>query len=351
MISRFSLLFLISTLCSFLTAVGQEGHPMTIAIEEGINFQVYTLYDKAGLIEEYQSHLNVPVCEDRVCYNVKATFYWNAIGEFEYYKISPKDTLTKLDHEPFTPEDHQKLQNILSSQDLNFVNIPREELVDKSDSSEVDGYTGATKATVKKEVIEGALYTCYTLWHIANGAVIDSIKSNTLKYLDGPLIQKLIQQDNQTVHYFLINNLNTKQFKENMDSILGLMTSSKGYFSKNAIEKIPQELFALNSVQEFILANYIDLDYYTQTAILKKLDKTRQSSDLKNFILNQINEKNTFQNQKLIALVLHDINQQNLQQLLDRLKENKISVSEENYQAIKSLSNNFALNSNGLDII
>lgn len=344
MTQRFYWLFLIVNTYSILTAFGQDGYVFSIKTENAGSFDVFAVKDKDGLIEKYTSHLNAPVCEDRVCYNVVLDYNWNAIGEFTNFLINPKEPLTKLDHDPFLPEDYEKLQRILTSQDLNFVNIPEDELVTKNpDSLDVDGYTGATKATVKKEVIEGALYTCYTLWHIANGAVVDSIKKHTLNNMNQPLIKKLIQDPSQTVHYFLINNLNESQFKESIEPILGLMTTSKGYFSKNAIEKIPQSLFKLKAVQEFVSSNYLELDYYTQLAILKKLNKLELNQELQGFFIHQINEKNSFQNQKLIALVLQGIEKPIFEQIIAQIKKNEIAVTDENKDTINALFIKFGM--------
>jgi len=326
--------------CSFLI-FDDRGEAFTIETENEGSFKVFAVKDKTGLIEKYSANVNAPVCEDRVCYDVNLIFNWNLIGEFVSYEVHPKDPLTKLDHIPFLPEDYQKLQSILTSQDLSFVKIPAKELVDKSDEPKVDGYSGATKETVKKEVIEGALYTCYTLWHIANGPVIDSIKNYTKKALNKPLIEKIIGQHNQSAHYYLINNLSATQFEENIGGILGLMTESKGYFSKNAIEKIPQSLFESKLVQDFIMANYAQLDYYTQMAILKKLVNIRHSPELKAFFIRQINEKNSFQHQKLITLVLQNIERADFENLITHLIQNKIAVSEENYGAIQKLNSTF----------
>ncbi|PWJ57927.1 hypothetical protein CLV98_105107 [Dyadobacter jejuensis] len=337
-------ILLLLTLGSFQMRDHLEEPSFSIKLEDGGRFDVYALKDGNGLLDGYRAHIKAPVCEDRLCYDVNVIFYWNLNGEFLRYEVLPHDPLTKMDHEPFLPEDYKKLQSILTSQDLSFVNIPKDELVTKSDSSEVDGYTGATKLTVKKEVIEGALYTCYTLWHIANGTVVESIKSHTKNAFSKELIRKIIAQDNQTAHYFLINNLNSSQFAENLPEILGLMTSSKGYFSKNTIEKIPKTLFSTEPLQDFIVANYQELDYYTQLAILKKLDNQRQSGSLKQFFIGHIDPKNSFQNQKLIGLVLQNIGPEEFGLLVGQLQATGVGVSEENFQALQQVNEQLKLN-------
>ncbi|WP_341227895.1 hypothetical protein [uncultured Arcticibacterium sp.] len=325
---------------SFLRFDHQEKGDLEVNMENGGSFKVTALKDKQGLLDTYRANIIAPVCEDRVCYDVNLIFNWNLIGEFIDFEILSGEPLTKLDHIPFSPKDYQRLQSILRNQDLNFVKIPAEELVVKSDKPKLDGYSGATKETVKKEVIEGALYTCYTLWHVANGAVVDSIKAHTSADLDKNLVSKMIGQKSQTNNYFLINRLDEASYSENIDAILGLMAESKGYFSKNAFEKIPETLFESKSVQNYIINNYQELDYFTQKAILKKLEKVKHHSELSEFLINEISLDNTFQNQKLVALILRQIDKEVFAELLTKLKDNQIPISDENFFEIEKRNEN-----------
>jgi hypothetical protein len=344
-----SSIFLCLFCSSFLIYDHQERADFEVRMKNGGIFKVIALHDKYGLIDTYRANIVAPVCEDRVCYDVNLIFNWNLIGEFIDFEILSDEPLTKLNHIPFLPEDYQKLQHILRNQDLSFVKIPAEELVLKSEKPKLDGYSGATKETVKKEVIAGALYTCYTLWHIANGAVMDSIKSHTSSALNKELITKIINQRSQTNNYFLINHLDLTSYRENIDAILSLMTQSKGYFSKNTFERIPETLFESKSVQDYIIANYEELDYYAQKALLKKLEKVKHHPDLSQFIIGQINLNNTFQNQKLIALVLHHLERTTFSKLVTNLKENSIPLSDENLQEIQEVNQAYHINISGLE--
>lgn len=344
-------IFLCLFCSSFLRFDHQEKGDFEVNMENGGNFKVIALKDKQGLLDKYRANIIAPVCEDRVCYDVNLIFNWNLIGEFIDFEILSGEPLTKLDHIPFSPKDYQRLQSILRNQDLNFVKIPAEELVVKSDKPKLDGYSGATKETVKREVIEGALYTCYTLWHVANGAVVDSIKANTSSDLNKSLVTKMIAQKSQTNNYFLINHLDKNGFKENIDAILGLMAESKGYFSKNAFEKIPESLFESKSVQDYIITNYQELDYFTQKAILKKLEKVKHHSELSQFLINEISIDNTFQNQKLIGLILRQLDKEIFAEFLIKLKEDQIPISDENLTKIKKVNDSYALNLDNLDTL
>ncbi len=285
-------------------------------------------------LEKYSANIMAPVCEEGICYNVNVIFNWNLIGEFIDYQTQPYDPLTKLDHKPFTLGDYAKLQSILTNHDLVFTGLAADKLVVKAEDT-VDGYSGATIEAIKDEVIDGALFTCYTLWHIANGAVVDSIRQHTQRQLDKPMIAKIIGYNSASAHYYLINHLSEAQFARNLAEVIGLIKTGKGYFPKNAIEKIPITLFNTQEMQDFLVQNYDSLSYYTQVAALNKLQDVSLQNDLASKLLTQISDRNSAQNQKIITLLIKNNDRSLIQKLIHHLIEFKIKISAANYQLLQ----------------
>ena len=291
-------------------------------------------------LEKYSANIVAPVCEEGICYNVNVVFNWNLIGEFINYQTQPYDPLTKLDHKPFTLADYTKLQRILTNHDLVFTGLPADKLVDKTAGVGVDGYSGATVAAIKDEVVDGALFTCYTLWHIANGPVVDSIRRHTQSRLDKPMIAKIIGYGSASAYYYLINHLSEAQFTRNLAEVIELIKTGKGYFPKNAIEKIPEKLFNTEEMQDFLVQNYDSLSYYTQVAALNKLQDVPLQNDLASTLLTQISDRNSAQNQKIITLLIKNDDKNLIRKLIEHLIEKKIKLSEDNYQLLKKLNPN-----------
>ncbi len=289
-------------------------------------------------LEKYTASITAPVCEEGICYNVNVVFNWNLIGEFTDYQIQPHDPLTKLDHEPFTLADYAKLQSILKNHDLIFTGMKAEELVVETAEADVDGYSGATVEAIKDEVVDGALFTCHTLWHVANGAVVDSIRQHTKVLLDQPLIDRIFGLQSSKANYYLIDNLSDTQFEQNIARLLALVKNAQGYFPKNTIEKIPPKLFAKNEVQDFLVQNYDSLSYYTQVAALNKLQKVPLQERLAKKLLTEISDRNSAQNQKIITLIVKNNDPVFIQKLMDLLIERKVKISEANYQLLQGLS-------------
>lgn len=286
-------------------------------------------------LEKYTSNIMAPVCEEGICYNVNVVFNWNLIGEFINFQVQPYDPLTKLDHKPFTLGDYAKLQSILTNHDLVFTGLAPDKLVVKAEET-VDGYSGATVEAIKNEVIDGALFTCYTLWHIANGAAVDSIRRHTQRQLDKPMIAKIIDYNTSSAHYYLIEHMSEAQFAQNLPEVIELIKSGKGYFPKNAIEKIPEELFGKEIMQDFLVQHYDSLSYYTQVAALNKLQKVPLQNELGTKLLTQISDRNSIQNQKIITLIIKNNDKAFIQKMIDYLIEKKIKLSAANYQLLQT---------------
>lgn len=329
-----SVLMGLASLLTFL--MSGPGPAFEIATKNGGKFAVNEVRWGNDL-EKYSASIMAPVCEEGICYNVNVVFNWNLIGEFIDFQVQPYDPLTKLDHKPFTLADYAKLQKILTNHDLVFTGLPAEKLVVKTEDT-VDGYSGATIESIKAEVIEGALYTCYTLWHIANGAVVDSIRQHTQRRLDKPMIAKIINYNSASAHYYLIDHMSEGQFEQNLPEIIGLIKTGKGYFPKNAIEKIPGKLFSKRDMQDFLIQNYDSLSYHTQVAALNKLQNVPLQPGLVDKFLTQISDRNSMQNQKLIALIIRSRDMDSIQKLKSHLVEKKIKLSAANYQSLQKLN-------------
>ncbi len=313
-------------------------HPaFKIEMKNGGEFEVQEVR-LGDQLEKYSARIIAPVCEEGICYNVNVIFNWNLIGEFIDYQTLSYDPLTKLDHEPFTLADYAKLQSILKNHDLIFTGMSADKLVVKTKDENVDGYSGATVEAIKDEVIEGALFTCHTLWHVANGVVVDSIRNHTETVLDKYLIEKIINYNTASAHYYLIDHLSEAQFEQHLPELLVLVKNGKGYFPKNAIEKIPEKLFAKVPLQDFLAQNYDSLTYYTQLAALNKLQNAPLSSELTTKLLTQITSRNSAQNQKIITLILNSEDAAIIQELLNYLIENKVKISESNYELLRKLN-------------
>src|SRR5690606_13434813 len=114
------------------------------------------------------------------------------------------------------------------------------------------------------------------------------------------------------------------QFAQNLSEVIGLIKTGKGYFPKNAIEKIPEKLFGTKEMQDFLVQSYDSLSYYTQVAALNKLQKVPLQNELSSTLLTQISDRNSIQNQKIIALIIQNNDRGILEKMIAHLIEKNV---------------------------
>ncbi|MEQ6122509.1 hypothetical protein [Reichenbachiella sp. MALMAid0571] len=285
----------------------KEGSNSSIDLTDSVEIELHQVFDSLGLLNGYKAHIFTPICEKDKCYAVEIDFSWDPIGRFLRYDTIPGQELTKLDHEPFTNVDYIKLQNILSNPNSVLSKYTKDNLVKDTRTSEVDGVTGATIQEVKDNVIEGAVYSCYALWHIANGSVVDSIQTSTIKLLDKNLVRELVRQADQEINYFLINNFSENDFVKYLPEVLETFQNSKGYYAKNALEKMPAKVVADSMSQSFFAKRFGQMDYFTQIALLKKLTPASLHKDLAIVLEENISDRKSYRNDIIKSLLENNL--------------------------------------------
>ncbi|MEQ8648933.1 MAG: hypothetical protein RIC06_17215 [Cyclobacteriaceae bacterium] len=270
---------------------------------DSLDIELIPLYDGDSVLEGYTAFIFTPICEEDKCYAVEIDFFWDAIGRYNHYDTIPGSPLTKLEHEPFTPEEYEKLHQILSEPASVLANYKKEDLVQDIEDEGVDGVSGATINEIRESVISGAVYSCYTLWHIVHGKVVDSIQSLTYSNLNDQLVEKMVHRKDQQINYFLINIFSEEDFHDYLPHLLYTIENGQGYYAKNAIEKMPASVFKDDRAQDFFTGHFENLNYFAQISLLKKLDPLFISSELKSTLRNHLSERNSQKNELIRMLI------------------------------------------------
>ncbi len=283
--------------------IKQKSTDIQHSASDSAQLEIHEIYDEGGLLEQYRVRVYTPICETDKCYEVELEFFCDPIGRFLRYDTLRGKELTKLDHIPFREIDYHKLQEILSNQNSILANYAKDELVSDTRVSEIDGFTGATILEVKESVIEGAVYSCYTLWHLAHGALVDSLRQRTAKDFTAALVDKLVDLNRQDVNYFLIEHLSENQFQEFLPQVLQTIENGQGYYPKNALERMPGSAVNSAMAQEFFARHFPELDYFTQVALLKQLDQEQLAESLSRVLEQSLGERGSLRDQLIKGLI------------------------------------------------
>ncbi|QDK83368.1 hypothetical protein EXU85_34095 [Spirosoma sp. KCTC 42546] len=220
-----------------------------------------------------------PVCLTGECKPVYINFYWDLLGNYTRYDLPPGEVLTKMDHREFKQEDYDKLRDILDNTNSLLKDVAMEDLVGKGTENladSVDAKAGATLKTVKNEVIDGAVYTCYTLWHIAHGKVADEMQKITESYRTDDLLHRFLTSSNYHYQYWAMEKVVDKAgnvVEAFTTDMLQIIRGKNVFTARSALQKISNPFFASNARQVWLWETYQSAGYPMQIAILKKLAK------------------------------------------------------------------------------
>lgn len=251
----------------------------TIIQNDTTSYTLKLAFDEADQPAYFFRNVFTPVCLTGECKPVYINFYWDLLGNYTRYDFPPGEILTKMDHREFKADDYEKLQGILSNPTSLLKDVTIEDLVGKGTENladSVDAKAGATLKTVKNEVIDGAVYTCYTLWHIAHGKVIDEIQKITETYSTEPLLHRFLTSNNHYYHYWAMEKVVDKggNVTESFNpDILQIIRGKNIFTARYALQKLGNQFFAENARQVWLWETYQLAGYPLQIAILKKLAK------------------------------------------------------------------------------
>lgn len=188
----------------------------------------------------YECNLRTPVCNDTLCQVVQIKVFWDLIGNYIRFDTLPGYPLTKNDHLPFTSENYNKLQTTLKNENSILGRKNENELLDnhqKRYSEKIDAVTGATDIQIKNAVVEGALYSTYTLWHLVNGTIKKELSGYTLKIYNHKIEQQLLYSNNTKSIIFALKQFDDQDYVVRFQEIIKIMENGHPlvnfYIAKN----------------------------------------------------------------------------------------------------------------------
>ncbi|MCF0042757.1 hypothetical protein [Dyadobacter fanqingshengii] len=261
----------------------------------------YTLklaLNDSGQPQHFFRNIFTPVCYTNECKPVHINFYWDLLGNYERFDLPENKVLTKVDHDEFKQEDYEKLQDILAQSNSIFADLKMEDLITNGTDNltdSVDAKAGATLKTIKNQVIDGAVYTCYTLWHIAYGTAVPEMKKIIESYQNDALLHRFLLSNNYHYQYWAMEKvMDAKGNVQNayQTDIEKVISGKNIFIAKNALQRVSGSFFSDTKKQEWIWETFENSPYAMQIAILKKLKTIPVSETLKNNLKSSLTKSN-----------------------------------------------------------
>ena len=259
------------------------------------------------------SDVLTPVCIDAICKPVRIQLYWNLVGTYVGFGLLPDQPLTKFDHDEFLEEDYAKLNQLLSDNKSVFRRRTLEELFDKDAKPEkkityrgveVDAVTGATKAEIKNSVVEGALYSCYAIWHLVHGQIQD----RAMTYLDSMYNKEIEQYFLYSIypdyHLYALRKMDKFAFIDHLPQLATIFKSANPLLRTYLLKKMPKELWHEKDFIHQLYNSFPDVDVMSKTMLLGNLPLAQYSNA--EILSNQVSEMSRNQLKTYLEYLLLD---------------------------------------------
>lgn len=248
-----------------------------------LEHQLYVLLDTVGQPQLFYADILTPVCIDGVCKPVLIELYWDLTGGYAGYGVYKKDPLTKFDHEEFLPEDYQKLDRLLA--DNNSV-LRRKGLSDLFDEQaaevkkiefqgeELDAVSGATKKEIKESIVEGALYSCYTLWHLIHGEASQKAGQYLDSIYNEAVEERLLFSDYEPYQYYALRAMESEDFEQYSERLAVIFGGAKPLSRTYILKKMPKGMLNEENRCRAFFQYFAEVDINTRTSLINHLPQS-----------------------------------------------------------------------------
>lgn len=313
---KYLLQILVFNLGLLSICLGQEGarentsSVFVESINDSTSVEVRLSYTSDGEPEAYYCHVDTPVCEEGLCKLMVVDVYWDLLGNFLRYELPEGESLTKMDHEEFTDEDHAQLRKILSDRSSILRDYPVGDLVDRrivKKSANVDAVSSATRVDVKDAVVSGAVYSTYVLWHIVNGPIASRIAEHSKPFLTLERVEKMFYSSNFYYQYYALNSISSKDSVKYLDEVMHLVKNGVSYIPYFAIEKLPASAWAKDPYQRELLEFFGKTDFELQNFILNRIERVPISAEALDQLVSALHGLRDSQMVKALAVVRNNM--------------------------------------------
>lgn len=259
--------------------------------------EVNVLLNTANRPVLYTSDISTPVCADGECQLMHIRLYWTLLGAYAGFDRYPGLPLTKHDHDEFLPNDYLKLHQLLRDDNSILKRKKIDELVDRPKQPEtegVDAVAGATIKEVKQSVVAGALYSCYTAWHLVHGGIKKAIQERTRSSFDHNLLLTMLASENADYQMFALKRLEENQYEEHYIRIAEIFKTSIPLVRTFIVKNLPGHFWNSEELQMPFWLSFSEVDINSRSLLLDHLHEAPESiieglsMQLKNMTKNQI---------------------------------------------------------------
>ena len=306
--------------------ISVEGAAYSIIDDDDAVVSIEEKQDQNGIIYWYR-RLETPVCLTGTCKLIDVGIFWDFKGDFFGLEVYGED-LTKTDHSVFKEEDYNKLISILND---DWSMLREYEFSDLLSEEEVDGVSGATREELASEVVDDAVYTTYTLWHLAHLGEKEKLIDLTLSQLNknDELLHAIIGAQEESYDYFILDQVIEQKiaFSEKVQLlVMSGITSDKRVFRKKAMDALKQCNLSDHSIQRTLSGVYEESTIEEKLKILDALTGVAPGDELTDSLIKDCELNNEWFLIRLLEVLSNGSgHKEQINALQDRLVKSEIS--------------------------
>lgn len=235
---------------------------------------VFQVWSKEGYPVHYYKKIRTSVCFDNKCRLLKCTLYWNITGRYLGFELEKGEYLSKAKHKPFKRKEYARLHAILADPFSRLSRLSYGELAPRPRETDVvDAVTSATAANVLDEVVPGAAYTTYKMWHVIYGATQEEVRDLTMKSLSPDLILQILDSPDPGDKTWALNHIRrwVRPTAPLRGRVLSLIGNDQFNLAERAIHSLDTTELGTDTVQTVLTARLSSGSYVIKKLIIAKL--------------------------------------------------------------------------------
>jgi hypothetical protein len=293
---------------------------------------------------KYSRPVVTSVCIDGKCRLVNIELFWNITGRYLGFKIPEGEFLSKTEHKPFNAKEYNRLHKLLSDPNSPLANYSLKELVPPIDSikNKVDAVSSATIAAVLDYIVDGAVYTTYSLWHIANGSTKREVEKLSSKKLNSEMVLEILESENLNDKVWVLNHISGQMeiTAELQSKLIKIISGDDIYLTERSLNALkPASLTP--GLQLQLAGIFMNSKFIQKRLILQKL---KEATNINTEITEMLSaELKTF-NGTLVKTVLelyklHNVKDDyTVSEITTLLKHENRYISKQAYKYLESLN-------------
>ncbi|MDH5400219.1 MAG: hypothetical protein OEX02_18850 [Cyclobacteriaceae bacterium] len=231
---------------------------------------------QAGRPDHYQAEIYTPVCTTGTCLPVKIIIYWDLLGNYLKYKMPENEILTKNDDAPFSPFDYNKFDQILRNEESILENFDLSLMESTLNQSieRIDGISSATPKAINDSIVEGAFFTCYSIWHLVYGGLAERAEAYTHKITDDDLLRYMLNDKRYAYQHYAVDIV-TRRVKEThwAPLLIDKLVNGNVFMDQHIIKAFPLPWLTLNVIQQRFWNDYLRFSYGNKREVINRFDK------------------------------------------------------------------------------